>query len=73
MKTIEISEFTLDTLIESLESSVRACQKVDYSLSKKERDDPENVEKTAPYVIGYSSTAVQYVIEHLKNLKSQEN
>jgi hypothetical protein len=73
MKTIEISEFTLDTLIESLESSVRACQKVDYTLSKKEQDKLENVEKTAPYAIGYSSSAVQYVIEHLKDLKSKED
>jgi hypothetical protein len=73
MKTIEISEFTLDTLIEGLESSVRACQKVDYSLSKKDRDKLENVEKTASYAIGYSSSAVQYVIEHLKDLKSKGN
>ena len=73
MKTIEISEFTLDMLIESLESSVRACQNVDYTLSKEAQDKLENVEKTAHYVIGYSSSAVQYVIEHLKDLKSKEN
>lgn len=73
MKKIEVSEFTLETLIESLEGVIHACEKVDYSLSKEDRMKTENTEKTAPYIVGYTRGAISTVIENLKNLKMQAN
>ena len=73
MKSIQISEFTIDSLIESLESAANVANNVDYTLSKKERLKYENTEKTAPYALGYSKAAIATVIETLKSLKSNGN
>ena len=69
MKPIQISESTLDSLIESLESAAKVTNNVDYTLSKKERLKYENSEKTAPYALGYTRAALSNVIETLKSLK----
>lgn len=73
MKPIQISEFTLDSLIETLESASKVVNNVDYTLSKKERLKYENTEKTAPYALGYSRAAISNTIEILKSLKSNGN
>ena len=70
MKQITISEITLESLIESLESAISVCNKVDYNLSKKERILYKNTEKTAPYALGYTRSTLQTMIDQLKNLKS---
>lgn len=73
MNTITVSESTLDSLIESLESASKVANNVDYTLSKKERLKFENTEKTAPYALGYSRAAISSVIETLKSLKNNGN
>ncbi len=73
MKYTNVSELTLETLIESLESVILACERVDYSLTKEERMNANNSEKTAPYAIGFSRAAVSNVIETLKTLKLESN
>lgn len=73
MNPIQISESTLDSLIESLETAAKVANNVDYTLSKKERLKFENTEKTAPYALGYTRAAISTVIENLKSLKSNGN
>lgn len=70
MNQITISENTLETLIESIESAISVCNKVDYNLSKKERMLFKNTEKTAPYALGYTRSTLQTMMEQLKNLKT---
>lgn len=72
MKQIILSESTFQTLIESLESAILVCEKVDYTLSKKEKNLLQNVEKTAPYALGYTKSTLHTLKEQLKSLKSNE-
>lgn len=60
MKTIQVSVSTLETLIESLESAIRICYKVD--------SRSEDSELSYPYATGYSRSAMLRVQEELKNL-----
>jgi hypothetical protein len=71
MNQVTISEGTLESMIETLESAISVCNKVDYNLSKKERMLYKNTEKTAPYALGYTRSTLQMMIEQLKTLKSK--
>lgn len=71
MNQVTISEGTLESMIETLESAISVCKKVDYNLSKKERMLYKNTEKTAPYALGYTRSTLQMMIEQLKTLKSK--
>lgn len=71
MNQVTISEGTLESLIETLESAISVCNKVDYNLSKKERMLYKNTEKTAPYALGYTRSTLQMMIEQLKTFKSK--
>lgn len=71
MNQVTISEGTLESMIETLESAISVCNKVDYNLSKKERMLYKNTEKTAPYALGYTRSTLQMMIEQLKTFKSK--
>lgn len=70
MKQITISQSTLETLIESLEDTVRVCENVNYNLSAQERLLLKNSEKTAPFAVGYSRASINTVINQLKALQN---
>ena len=59
-QTIMNIDSQLLTIIESLEDSVRECNKV--------KDDPK---KGYPYVSGYSLSTMDYAIGELKNVVEQ--
>ena len=64
---ISLIETQYETILESLESTLKVLQNVDYDcdsmLSK-------NVEKTAPYAVGFSRSAVNELISTLKAIQS---
>ncbi len=60
MKTIQVSVYTLETLIESLDAAIRVCYKVDSRL--------EDTERSYPYATGYSRSTMLRVKEELKFL-----
>ena len=63
MKTLTISETTLERLIEGLESALNVCYNIDSSSN--------DSEKSYPYAVGYSRGAMEMIVYDLKNLKSQ--
>jgi hypothetical protein len=60
MQTIQVSVYTLETLIESLDAAIRVCYKVD--------SRSEDTERSYPYATGYSRSAMLRVQEELKFL-----
>jgi hypothetical protein len=60
MQTIQVSVFTLETLIESLDYAISICDRVD--------SRSEDTEKSYPYATGYSRSAMLRVQEELKLL-----
>jgi hypothetical protein len=60
MQTIQVSVFTLETLIESLDYAISICDKVD--------SRSEDTERSYPYATGYSRSAMLRVQEELKFL-----
>lgn len=64
MKTIKIPENVYERILKALQSGVDVCYNVDYS------DGGQYGEKSPSYATGYSRSAMQEVIEELKNLKS---
>jgi hypothetical protein len=59
---VDISVFTLESMIDSLSAALNVCDGVDY-----QSDDHE---KTAPYALGYSRAALRLVVEQLKTCAS---
>jgi len=60
MKSITIPATTLDTLIEGLESAINVCYNVD--------SNDDDCEKSYPYAVGYSRSAMKMIQEQLKSL-----
>ncbi len=60
MKNITIPTKTLETIIEGLESAINVCYNV-YS-------NDEDSEKSYPYAVGYSRSAMKMIQEQLKSL-----
>jgi len=65
MNYINISETTLETLIEGLQDAVNVCYNADGSS--------EYCEKSYPYAVGYSRGVMETIIDQLKYIKSQTN
>ncbi len=65
MKTLSISETTLERLIEGLEDALNVCYNVDETDGKCER--------TYPYAVGYSRGVMESILTDLNHLKSQAN
>jgi len=60
MKNITIPTKTLETIIEGLESAINVCYNVD--------SNDEDSEKSYPYAVGYSRSAMKMIQEQLKSL-----
>ncbi len=60
MKNITIPATTLETIIEGLESAINVCYNVD--------SNDEDCEKSYPYAVGYSRSAMKMIQEQLKSL-----
>ena len=62
---IQISKYNIESIIDTLNAALEACEKVDYNVDE---TNPENVEKTAPYAVGYSRASIQSAIYSLNYL-----
>ena len=60
MKTVKVPVTTLETLIEGLESAINVCYNVD--------SNDGDCEKSYPYAVGYSRSAMKMIQEQLKSL-----
>ena len=60
MKSITIPATTLETIIEGLESAINVCDNVD--------SNDDDCEKSYPYAVGYSRSAMKMIQEQLKSL-----
>jgi len=60
MRNVTIPATTLDTLIEGLESAINVCYNVD--------SNDDDCEKSYPYAVGYSRSAMKMIQEQLKSL-----
>jgi len=51
----KLTDSQLDSIIDSLQDTINVLNKVDYECDNM---NPKNIEKTAPYAIGYSKASV---------------
>ena len=65
MSYIQIPDFVLDSIINSLQQGYDVCAGVDYSS--------EETEKRPEYATGYSRATMLSVIEDLKRYKQDSN
>ena len=56
----KLSDLQLNNIIESLQHTINVLNNVDYECDNM---DPKNVEKTAPYAIGYAKAEVSTLME----------
>jgi hypothetical protein len=62
---ITIHKYELEILLEGIEDTMKVLSNVDYTVDKY---DPRNVEKTAPYSIGYSRSSLRVIRETLSRM-----
>ncbi len=60
MRNVTIPATTLETLIEGLESAINVCDNVN--------SNDDDSEKSYPYAVGYSRSAMKMIQEQLKSL-----
>jgi hypothetical protein len=60
-----MQKYQVKNLIRTLENAIEVCYGVDYDC---EKNDPANVEKTAPFACGYSRTAMMTVVKELREV-----
>ena len=60
MRNVTIASTTLETIIEGLESAINVCYNVD--------SNDDDCEKSYPYAVGYSRSAMKMIQEQLKSL-----
>ena len=65
MSYIQIPDFVLDSIINSLQQGYNVCAGVDYSS--------EETEKRPEYATGYSRATIAGVLEDLKRYKQTAN
>ena len=56
----KLTDSQLESIIESLQHTLNVLNNVDYKCDDM---DPKNVEKTAPYAIGYAKAEVATLME----------
>ena len=62
---ITLHKYELEILLEGIEDTLRVMSGVDYTV---DNYDPRNVEKTAPYSIGYSQSSLRLIHETLTRM-----
>ena len=60
MMMSKLTDLQLNNIIESLQNTLKVLDNVDYECDNM---DPKNVEKTAPYAIGYAKAEVATLME----------
>ena len=60
MRNVTIPATTLETIIEGLESAINVCDNVN--------SNDDDSEKSYPYAVGYSRSAMKMIQEQLKSL-----
>ena len=66
MEPITISQTHYEAIVESVEEVLKVLNNVDYDCDNM---NPENVQKTAPYAIGYSQSVVFQLLSNLNTIK----
>jgi hypothetical protein len=66
---ITIHKYELEILLEGIEDTMKVLSGVDYTVDKY---DPRNVEKTAPYSIGYSRSSLRAIHETLTRMMEDD-
>ena len=60
MMMSKLNDLQMNILIESLQNTLKVLDNVDYECDNM---DPKNVEKTAPYAIGYAKAEIATLME----------
>jgi len=64
---MNLTESQLEVVIESIQDAIRVLDRVDYECDS---NDPKNVEKTAPYAVGYSRETLKCLINTIHAIQS---
>ena len=62
-----LTESQLEVVIESIQDALNVLDRVDYECDNL---NPKNVEKTAPYAVGYSKETLRSLIETIHAIQS---
>ena len=66
---ITIHKYELEILLEGIEDTLRVMSGVDYNV---DNYDPRNVEKTAPYAVGYSRSSLRLIHDTLTRMMEDD-
>ena len=66
---ITIHKYELEILLEGIEDTLRVVSGVDYTV---DNCDPRNMEKTAPYAVGYSKENLRLIHETLTRMMEDD-
>ena len=61
----KLTDSQLESILESLQNTINVLNNVDY---KCDNMDPKNIEKTAPYAIGYAKAEVTTLMETVQSI-----
>ncbi len=64
---MNLTESQLEVVLESIQETLKVLDRVDYDC---DNNDPKNVEKTAPYAVGYSKATLESLIETIQAIQS---
>ncbi len=64
MTDITFTRSEVESLLDGLLNTQGVLNRVDYECDSM---DPENVEKTAPFAVGYTKSNIHAVVEYLQN------
>ena len=64
MTDITFTRSEVETLLDGLLNTQGVLNRVDYECDNM---NPENVEKTAPFAVGYSKSNIYAMVEYLQN------
>ena len=62
-----LTESQLEVVLESIQETLKVLDRVDYQCDNM---DPKNVEKTAPYAVGYSRETLRSLIDTIQAIQS---
>ena len=63
----KLTNSQLESILESLQNTINVLNNVDYKCDKM---DPKNIEKTAPYAIGYAKAEVTTLMETVQAINT---
>ena len=66
---ITIHKYELEILLSGIEDTLRVMSDIDYSADSY---DPRNIEKTAPYAVGYSKSSLRLIHDTLTRMMEDD-